>query len=82
MINASRDNNRSVEAPIASERYTLTAEKLEDAHVLLNGAELRLGADDSSPQLKGVTERAGRIPFAPESLTFLAFPDAHNASCR
>jgi hypothetical protein len=82
VINSSRESTRTVEAPMASERYTLTAANLEDRHVRLNGAELRLGTDDALPVLKGVDERAGHIAFSPASITFLAFPNAHNANCQ
>ena len=50
--------------------------------VELNGSELKLGADDALPQIAGKPTTAGQVDLAPASITFLAFPDAGNASCR
>jgi hypothetical protein len=81
-INASKDEAQSLQVPTKAERYTLSAQNLTDAHVLLNGTELQLGAGDALPQLQGTAIRAGRVEFAPASITFLALPKAHNASCQ
>lgn len=81
-INASKDEAQSLQVPTKAERYTLSAQNLTDAHVLLNGTELQLGAGDALPQLQGTATRAGRVEFAPASITFLALPKAHNASCQ
>jgi hypothetical protein len=81
-INTSRTEPASMDLPAASERFTLTALKLEDTHVQLNGHELALGASDALPNLQGSHVPAGRVELAPESITFLAITDAHNASCR
>ena len=56
----------------------MTASKLEDTRVMLNGRELKLGTDDSIPQLEGVRARSGQITVPPASITFLAIPEAHN----
>ena len=80
-INTDRSAALSLEAP-ATERYTLTAAKLLDSMVELNGHELRLGADDSLPELTGTSTQAGNLTFAPASITFLAMPKANNAACR
>ena len=82
VINAGRDASQSLDLPSASERYTLTAEHLLDNHLQLNGVELQLGAGDALPALKGIPTHSGPLPFAPASITFLAFPKAHNASCQ
>jgi heparanase len=81
-INTDRTTDYSLAVPIASDRYTLTAKDLMDKQVQLNGAELSLGADDALPQLKGTATKAGQVTFAPTSITFLAMPSAHNASCQ
>jgi hypothetical protein len=73
---------QSLEIPAGAERYTLTAHDLLDRRVELNGSELKLAAGDALPQLKGTPEHAGKIVFAPASITFLTFPKAHNASCQ
>ena len=81
-INADRVTTQSVAIPIAAERYTLTADGLMERTVKLNGTELKLGKDDALPQLKGESARAGQLKLAPASITFLAFPNAENTSCR
>jgi hypothetical protein len=50
--------------------------------VELNEKELKLGADDALPEITGIAMRPGSLTFAPESITFLAVPNARNASCR
>jgi len=82
VINASRETPQSLDIPVASERYTLAAQGLQDKHVQLNGAELQIGANDALPQLKGTSTHAGPLNFAPASITFLAVARAHNASCQ
>ena len=81
VINTDRSAALSLETP-AAERYTLTAAKLLDSMVELNGHELRLGADDSLPELTATSTHAGNLTFAPASITFLAMPKANNAACR
>lgn len=80
-INADRDTTQSVAIPIAAERYTFTADELMGRIVKLNGTELKLGEGDALPQIKGVPVQAGELMLRPASITFLAFPAAHNASC-
>jgi heparanase len=82
VINASHDAGQALELPTAFDRYTLTAEKLQDTHVLLNGVELQLGADDALPEMKGTRGQRGTATFAPASITFLALPKAQNTSCQ
>jgi hypothetical protein len=82
IINADPAEVKSLEVTTASERYTLTAQKLLDTRVQLNGVDLQLGAEDALPELKGSATRSGKITFAPASITFLALPKAHNESCK
>ncbi|MGB7264110.1 MAG: hypothetical protein WBC92_01270 [Terracidiphilus sp.] len=82
VINADRAESQTMTIPIAATRYTLTSEKLLDEHVKLNGVELQLGDGDALPVLDGAHVAAGQVEFAPASITFLAFPGAHNAGCR
>jgi heparanase 1 len=81
-INRDRNASQKLEVPGNLERYTLTAPKLEGSRVDLNGKELKLGADDSLPQLIGVPTHSGSITLPAESITFLAIAEANNASCR
>jgi heparanase len=81
-INTSRSAPQRLTLSAPSERYALTAPKLEDTRVQLNGRELKLGAGDAIPQLAGVPAPSGEITLAPASITFLAVRQAQNASCR
>ncbi len=84
-INTDRTVSQSLSLATAAERYTLSVpsvENLEDTHVQLNGTELTLGADDTIPQLSGMPIGPGPLTLAPASITFVAIPNANNASCR
>jgi hypothetical protein len=81
-INADRETSHDLAAPLPSDRYTLTAKDLLGTSVELNGSELKLGAHDALPKMTGKPARAGEMTLAPASITFLAFPNAGNASCR
>ncbi len=81
-INADREASHDLAAPLPSSRYTLTAKELLGNSVELNGTELKLGAQDALPKMTGKPAPAGPIALAPASITFLAFPNAGNASCR
>jgi hypothetical protein len=81
-INTSRTASASVDLPMPAERYTLTAGKLEDARLRLNGRELKLAAHDKLPSMPGERLSSGPIMLAPASITFLAISDAKNDSCR
>ena len=80
-INTDRAEMRTIEIPVGSERYTLTAEDLLSQKIQLNRSELNLGAGDLLLQLKGAPTHPGEVAFAPASITFLALPGARNASC-
>jgi heparanase len=81
-INTDRNASQKLEVSANSERYTLTAPKLEDSRVDLNGKELKLGSGDSIPSLTGVPTHSGSIALPTESITFLAIAEANNPSCR
>jgi heparanase len=81
-LNTSKTDAQTIQVPAASDRYNLTARELTDRVVLLNGSELKLGPDDALPDLHGKATHAGGVTFTPASITFLAFPNAHNASCQ
>lgn len=81
-INSNRSSPQTLAVSKASERYTLSASKLDDTRVDLNGKELKLAAGDSIPQLTGMPTPSGSITLAPASITFLAIREARNASCR
>jgi hypothetical protein len=80
-INTDRNASKTLDLASNSQRYTLTAKALEDTHVDLNGSELKLDSNDSIPSMTGVPTNHGPITLPPASVTFLAVPDAGNASC-
>ena len=80
-INADRTNFAELAVPAKSERYTLSGELMSNK-VDLNGSELSLTAGGDLPQIKGKAQKAGSVKFAPASITFLAIPNAGNASCK
>jgi len=73
-INADRTASQEISIPAESERYTLTARRLLDTAVELNGTELKLKASGDLPQIAGIRTPAGTITLAPASITFLAMP--------
>ena len=82
IINADRQRSFELNLPTASERYTLTADKLEDTTVKLNGKPIRLTSSGDLPQFGGEPVKAGRIIFASTSITFLTVAKAGNAYCQ
>ena len=61
-INTDRTNVATLRLPVASERYTLSADQLQSAEVKLNGTVLELGPNDDLPRFAAVTvaARSGR----------------------
>ena len=82
VINADQQRAQVITLPSDAERYTLTANQLQDTSVQLNGSTLQLNSNGDLPQVSGEPTRAGRVSFAPASITFLAIPNANNNSCR
>jgi hypothetical protein len=78
VINNSRTATTSLNLPKDAQRYTLSAAKLASGTVQLNGQELKLGAGDTLPPLTGTAIAAGKIDFAPATITFLTIADAGN----
>jgi hypothetical protein len=81
-INADRISAHTLDMRAPSERYTLSAEHVEDAAVRLNGNELKLGPLDTLPEMNGTSINAGEVTLAPETVTFFAVPSANNPACR
>jgi hypothetical protein len=81
-INTDRSASQSLDLAMAAERYTLTAPSLDATNMQLNGSELKLGEDDAMPTLTGISTGSGHLTFPPATITFLAIPNASNASCR
>ena len=81
-INTSRARAALLDMPVAADRYTLSAAKLDSKEVMLNGNALRLGTGDELPSLKSIRILPGTVGLAPATITFLAIADAGNQSCR
>lgn len=81
VLNTSTTDPTSLQLPVASDRYALTAPELTASSVMLNGQTLSLGADDQLPAMAGAATAAGPQDFAPASITFLALPSAGNGAC-
>jgi heparanase len=82
VINADQEQAHEITFSSEADRYTLTAKQLQDTTVQLNGKTLQLNGSGDLPQLTGEPTRAGRLGFAPASITFLAIPNANDGSCR
>ncbi len=81
-INKDRAHAQSLDLPVSASRYTLTAAELTASRVRLNGRDLRLGAHDAWPPLRGAPAAAGQLDLPPASITFLALAEAANPACR
>jgi heparanase 1 len=82
VVDADRQHSFDLNLATAGERYTLTAKQLEDTTVELNGNTLRLTSSGDLPQLEGEPVNAGRVSFAPASITYLTMANAGNANCQ
>ena len=84
VINTDKAESQTLAIPTGAERYSLAAatSDLQTKSVRLNGTELALDASDTLPLLEGVAAAAGRMTFAPGTITFLALPEAGNRACR
>jgi heparanase len=81
-INADGQADHDLAVATEAARYTLAAEDLLGGKVELNGRELKLGAGDALPEINGVAAPRGQVKLPAASITFLAFPNAGNQSCR
>ena len=81
VLNMDEANEASLKLPVAAERYTLTSTGLFSSTVLLNGRELRAGADGAIPSIRGEANQPGEIKVAARSITFLTMSKAGNREC-
>jgi hypothetical protein len=70
-----------MDIPRASQRYTLAAQELDSRSVQLNGGVLELQTDDTLPSMNGMKSPAGRMEFAPRTITFIRVSEAGNETC-
>lgn len=80
-INADRTAPAELDLPVKSERYTLSGDLMSDK-VSLNGKELNVTANGDLPEIRGKSQKAGRVQLAPATITFFAIKGADNAACR
>ncbi len=81
-LNTDRAAAHSLEVPMKSDCYVLTARDLLGTSIQLNGRELKMSAEGDLPRITGKPVPVGVIALAPASITFLAIPEAGNSSCR
>jgi heparanase len=81
-VNTSRTSANSIDLSAAADRYSLTAANADFTQVRLNGEELALQPSGALPRLGGSRIPAGRVEFAPASITFLAMAGAGNTNCQ
>ena len=81
-INTNQSGAASLDLAAAADRYTLSARKLDEERVQLNGRDLALGPGDRVPAFQPLHVAAGRVELAPATITFLAVPAAGNPGCR
>jgi hypothetical protein len=80
-INTERTTAATLRLPVASERYTLSADDLQSTDVKLNGAALELGPNDNLPELFGMRTPADTIELPPATMTFITIENAENSAC-
>jgi heparanase 1 len=81
-INADTRQPAALHLDAPSDRLTLTARKLRDREVLLNGKPAALGPGDAVPDFRGEPVKPGAVSLKPASITFFEFVGAENAACR
>jgi hypothetical protein len=80
VINNDPEKASALTLALPSERYTLSAAKIDAPDVKLNGKVLALTKDGALPALRGVPVKAGTVHFAPATITFLTVK-AKNGVC-
>ncbi|MFC5865516.1 hypothetical protein ACFPT7_24635 [Acidicapsa dinghuensis] len=81
-INADGHSTPRLKTGLDYNLYTLSAGSLDSKQVMLNGHTLSLNAANDLPRMEGSRFKAGTVDLNPQTITFLAFPEANNASCR
>jgi hypothetical protein len=81
VINADRNAAHEITLPTESLRYTLASDNLTSTEVALNGVDLMLDNHGNLPALTGTPMPAGKISFAPTTISFLGVAKANNPAC-
>ena len=82
LLNTDKAATRTAILPRGARRHTLSSTDRLSRRVELNGAELKLGADDTLPDLAGPPISPGPLTLAPATINFVTVPGAGNSSCR
>ena len=80
-LNTDAEHEQALALPSSYSKLVLTAPGLMSSNVLLNGKELKAGADGSIELPKAEDAKQGVLRLAPASAAFLTITDAHNQSC-
>ena len=80
-INTEKTSAAILQLPLASERYTLSAEHMQSAEVRLNGTALELDPNDDLPPFSAIRSPPGSVALAPATITFFTIQDAGNTAC-
>jgi heparanase 1 len=82
VLNIDQKAAHTLQLPLGSMLYVLSAPELLSRTISLNGATLDLTTDGSFPKLTGKSVPSGDLTLASETITFIALPKAKNADCR
>jgi hypothetical protein len=82
IINNDAARSASISVPRKRLRYTLSAPDTPSMGIKLNGKLLQLGANDTLPAIAGIVEKSSVASFAPQTISFLAMPEAENPACK
>jgi Glycosyl hydrolase family 79, N-terminal domain len=80
VINTDRTATAVLRLPLASERYTLSADQLQSSVAKLNGTILELDRNSLSDPA-AVRSPPGSLEIAPATITFLTIAGAGNGAC-
>lgn len=81
-LNTSKDRAQTITLPTTAESYRVTSPDLFSSTTLLNGQELKAGANGALPSMQGAAVKQGAGTLPPLSITFFTMPAAKNAACQ
>ncbi len=75
VLNANKAST-TINIPSGGEQYTLTSNNFPGGDVQLNGQDLKLGDDDTLPDIKGKKINSRNVELPSASITFITFKSA------
>ncbi|MES2393012.1 MAG: hypothetical protein V4555_15305 [Acidobacteriota bacterium] len=81
-LNLNSTEPQTIQLPLNSTRYTLTAPTLTSSTVQLNNQTIALTSTADLPTLTGSPTKKGELTLPPASITFFTLPTANNAACK